>query len=68
MRALQTLPEDLWTQLQVVDDESNLLLDLGEATGSSKSEDEADGCTNDGKPNAPLKVCRYHPQMALSAA
>ena len=25
MRALQTLPEDLWTQLQVVDDESNLL-------------------------------------------
>ena len=28
MRALQTLPEDLWTQLQVVDDESNLLAKL----------------------------------------
>ena len=51
-----------------VDENRTRSLDLGEATGSSKSEDEADGCTNDGKPNAPLKVCRYHPQMALSAA
>ena len=28
MRALQTLPDDLWTQLQVVKDESNLLAKL----------------------------------------
>ena len=46
----------------LVDESKTRSLDLEEATRSSKSEDETDGCTDDGKPKAPLKVCRYHPQ------